>query len=160
MTESARGSGLGCLMWLAAVLGLGALTSVVLWLTVFSGTDDRTSTAEPSGSASPTTTGAAPGCTDASEDFLSSAAGPGVEYVRGLCWQSDGQLRVEVELAADINADSPPMLGLCTALTDFITASGRPWQGFTAYSSSPLTPGLALLTRAQPDQPCQNPSHR
>jgi hypothetical protein len=159
VTEPARGSGPGCLTWLVALLGLGALTGAVLWFTVLNGDDDQPPTTSSTGpTATSTSTIAAPDCTDATEEFRSSAAGPGIEFVRGVCWESGGQLRVEVELADDVNVDSAPMQGLCMALTDYITASGRPWQGFTAYSSSPLTPGQALLARAQPDQPCQNPS--
>lgn len=153
----------GCLAWLGVAAGLGALTWAVLWFTVLRGGDDQ----EPGGATAPTGTAvaptetvAAPGCADATAEFQRYAAGPGVEYVRGVCWESGGQLRAEIELAADVNVDSAPMQGLCAALTDFILASDRPWHGFIGYSSSPLSAGQALLTRAQPDQPCQNPAHR
>jgi hypothetical protein len=163
MTETGpRGLSVGCLASLGALLALGAV-GAVLWLTVLGGSDDPASS--PTGTAlAPTGTAAAPtgtadgsGCADVTEEFQRSGA-TGVEYVRSVCWDSDGQLRAEIELAADINLESAPMQGLCAALTEFITASGRPWQGFSAYSSSPLTPGQPLLARVQPDEPCHRPS--
>lgn len=167
MTEPARPRA-GCVAWLGAVIGLAALTWAILWITLFrGGAEDPNdaaatgTTAAPTGTAvAPTGTAAAPGCTDATEEFRRFATGPGVEFVQGVCWEPDGQLRAEIELAADVNLDSAPMQGICTALTEFISASDRPWLGFIGYSSSPLSPGQAILTRPQPDQPCENPARR
>lgn len=157
MTEPEQ-AGRGCLLWLAAVVGLGALTAVI-WFALLRGGDDGDTAVPPGQSTTPSLATSAAECTDVTEEFRNSV-GPGLDVVRTVCWESDGRLRAEIDLAADINAGSAPAQAVCTALTDFITASGRAWLGLTAHSLSPFTPGQPVLAREQPDQPCLNPSQQ
>jgi hypothetical protein len=155
MTGPESTGGRGCLLGLGAVIGLGILAAII-GFALIGGGDEVDTAASPGPTDTPSSATSAPECTDVTEEFRRST-GPGLDLVRRVCWEADGRLRAEIDLAADINASSAPAQALCAALTDFITASGRAWSGFTAYSLSPLTPGRPMLSREQPDGPCLNP---
>jgi hypothetical protein len=82
-----------------------------------------------------------------------------LDRVTSVCWQPTGELRADATYPADVNATFGQVVTLCRALSDFITGSGRPWRGFTAYSTHQLTPGWEFLTAANPAGPCTNPQH-
>ncbi|MBX6752121.1 MAG: hypothetical protein IRY85_21080 [Micromonosporaceae bacterium] len=155
MTEPESAGGRGCLLGLGAVIGLGVLAAVI-GFALLGGGDDVDTAASPGPTDTPSSVTSATGCADVTEDFR-RFAGARLDVVRRVCWEADGRLRAEIELAADINASSAPAQALCAALTDFITASSRAWSGFTAYSLSPLTPGQPMLSREELDGPCRNP---
>ncbi len=146
----------GCLgLILAAVLGGGLLAAALLF---FDRTDGDESAGSPTTSASPSP---ASDCVDATAQFQQTApADDALARVRRVCWQESGQLRAEIDYPADIEAASPPMRWLCTALTSFIAGSDRPWNGFTAYSTATVSPGQVVLSRTEQDQACVNPARQ
>jgi hypothetical protein len=149
----------GCLAWALALL---LVFGVVVTVFVITGDDEPPTTAGPSAaSAGPATSAPAARCEDATaalRDFARGQAGGREEFVveaiTGACWDASGELRADLDVPADIEARSAPMRWLCGTLSDFVAGSGRPWEGFTAKSSSRLSPGRTLLVGSEPDAAC------
>jgi hypothetical protein len=119
-----------------------------------------------SGSAGPPASAAAPaGCADTTAAFRAFAGPrPGMsseilDRVTSVCWEPTGELRAEATYAADVNATFGQIVTLCRTLSDFIAGSGRPWRGFTAFSTHRLTPGWEFLTATTQGGRCTNPQH-
>jgi len=120
----------------------------------------------PAGAATPSAAASTGGCLDDTGAFRAFAASRPdtqaavVERVTLVCWEPDGALRAEATYPADVNATSAPMTWLCRTFSGFVADSGRPWRGFTMYSTSPLTPGKPFLTARAAGGACDNPQHR
>lgn len=103
------------------------------------------------------------GCEDETagfRDFARPRAGTqgAVLYrVTLVCWEPAGTLRAETSYSADINITSVPMTWLCATISEFITASGRAWQGFTVVSTHQATPGWTVLASSTPGGACTRP---
>lgn len=120
----------------------------------------------PGGAATASATASAGGCLDDTAAFrVFAGSRPDtqaavLERVTLVCWEPDGALRAEATYPGDINATSAPMTWLCRTFSGFVTDSGRPWHGFTVYSTNPVTPGKAFLTARTAGGACDNPLHR
>jgi hypothetical protein len=157
----------GCIAWALALLLVGG---IIVTIVILSGGDDPDPPqAGPSVAGSPSAppaTSAPAGCADATADlrgFARDRAGERerfvVEAITRACWDASGELRAGLDIPADVEAGSAPMRWLCGTLTDFVADSGRPWAGFTATSSSRLTPDRPLLVKAEPDGACTRPGN-
>jgi hypothetical protein len=143
---------IGCLLWMLALLLFFGILVIIIVVYRSAGPPARPNNADAttSPSASPST---AAGCEDATAAFRTSG---GSELVQRVCWEPTGHLRVESGLAPDAEPGSAGVRTMCTALSDFVTGSGKAWKGFTVYSTHRLSPGRAILTSSQPGQ-CARP---
>ena len=117
------------------------------------------------GTATPSVIPSAGGCLDDTAAFRAFAGSrPDTQAavlgrVTLVCWEPDGALRAEATYPGDINATSAPMTWLCRTFSGFVTDKGRPWHGFTVYSTNPATPGRPFLTGRTAGGACDNPLH-
>jgi hypothetical protein len=146
----------GCLVWILSLLLLGGIVVVIFFITDDSGPSepDPAGAGSPSPAASATSAPPAAGCEDVTAAFRETG---GPDVVRRVCWEPTGQLRAEADLPADIEPRSAPMRAACTALSEFVAASGRDWKGFTVYSTHRFSPGQAMLASSEAGR-CARPS--
>lgn len=157
-----------CLGWiLAALVFVGGIGSLAYWAT---SSEDPSPSGAGTGAGTPATSASASaptgeiGCADVTDQFRQfgrSRNGAGWDLVLNrvdwVCWQPAGELRLDVDIPADVEAASSPMTWLCAAASDFIASSGREWKGFTAYSAADITAGEAFLAGREPGAACHRP---
>lgn len=144
MNEWLRNLPKGCLPWALALLAFFGIVVSLFFIVINSPGPPPLP-----GNAEATTSPSAPpaACEDVTPAFR-AAGGP--ELVQRVCWEPSGALRAEATASADIEPGSAPMRAVCTALSDFVTGSGKAWNGFTVYSTHRFTPGRAMLISRQP----------
>ena len=131
----------GCLPGALALLALFGIAVSLFFLVI----DDSPSPPPPPDA--PSSGPPAAGCEDATAAFRASG---GTDLVQRVCWEPTGSLRAQASPSADVEPGSPPMRAVCSALSAFVTGSGRAWNGFTVYSTHRFTPGRPMLTSSQP----------